>query len=736
RLAVRLSKVKLSERAKPDEFAAVDELSLAVEILPLLRKQLVIDRVSARGVRAVYSRDARGTSNIDDLMGAGDAGPQPKPGSRPQPTGAAVRFDVSAVQLDDVRLRLRDAASKLEGEVQVRSLKTGRLAHMSQAPVTLAVSVKLTQPQPMDLTLDGSTTLALDLDKNAVAARDMKLDARIDGAGFKGLALGFEGALAWDGAAVRAQALKLAVKGGSRGALTLSPSTLDVKTLLFSTTGQKLELEALRLALAGKQGADLPFEVSLDWPRLAVDAQSLKGSALAGQVKLGGATALNGKFQSAAPSGKFDALRLPGMALTLQGQMQQRKVNGTLKGDVLLNASRGAVSLDGLDLRATLTDAGLQPLQLAVRGSGAADAKSASCKLEGTLNTNRFDVAAQAALGGAVPTVKATARFDSLDVNKLLAPAAPAPGGAAPADSPVLLDGLNVVNGQFNVSAGSFVFRQYRVSDVKIDATLDSGLLRIQRLAGRAWGGAVEASGSAEAKSKRIAVKLAADGVDANALLKDVAGKDLLEGTGRVNADVSTTGATIGALRSNLAGTTALVLRNGAVKGFNLARSLRQAKAALSMKQDAVTQARATEKTDFSELTASARIAAGVAQSDDLDVKSPYLRIGGAGRFDIGRGTMDYTARATVVDTSKGQEGADLAALKGVTVPVQLSGPFDAINWKIQWSGVAAAALQAQVKEKLGAKLGLGAPKADAAASQPQQDPKALLRDKLKKLLK
>jgi AsmA protein len=304
----------------------------------------------------------------------------------------------------------------------------------------------------------------------------------------------------------------------------------------------------------------------------------------------------------------------------------------------------------------------------------------------------------------------------------------------------VALDGLNAVDGQFNVSAGSFVFRQYRVTDVKIDATLDSGLLRIQRLAGHAWGGTVEAAGSAEAKSKRIAVKLAADGVDANALLKDVAGKDLIEGTGRVNADVNTTGATIGAWRSNLAGTTALQLRNGAVKGFNLARSLRQAKAALSMRQDAVTQARTAEKTDFSELTASARIAAGVAQSDDLDVKSPYLRIGGAGRFDIGRGTMDYTARATVVDTSKGQEGADLAALKGVTVPVQLSGPFDAINWKVQWSGVAAAAIQAQVKDKLaeqlGARLGLGSPKAEAAASQPQQDPKALLRERLKGLLK
>ena len=45
-----------------------------------------------------------------------------------------------------------------------------------------------------------------------------------------------------------------------------------------------------------------------------------------------------------------------------------------------------------------------------------------------------------------------------------------------------------------------------------------------------------------------------------------------------------------------------------------MAKSLRQAKAALSMKQDAVTKARTTEKTDFSELSASFQIADGIAR--------------------------------------------------------------------------------------------------------------------------
>ncbi len=745
RLAVKLSKLRLSEPNQADEFAALDELSLSIETLPLLRQQLVVDRVSVRGVRAVYRRDAQGARNIDDLIGA-----SPAPGAAPPPGPAAaastpLRFDVSAVVLDDVRLHLHDAMAPLQGELVLQSFKSGRLAHQAETPVSLRASLQLQQPQPLKITLDGSSTLVFDLDKQSMALSAMKLNTQIDGAGFKNLALGAEGTLAWDAGALRAQSLRLALKGGSRGELVLAPSSIKARQLLFNPAAKRLELEALQVTLAGQLGADRPFECSLDWPQLTVDAQSLSGSALSGQLKLSGPAALTGKFQSGAPSGRFDALRLPGVLLTLQGQMQQRKVDGTLKAELLLDASRGALVIEALDLRASLSDPGLQPLQLAVRGSAEASAAAAHWTLAGALNTNQFKGTGQAALGGPVPDIKASAHFDSLDLNKLLAPATPtgasAAAGPAPADTRVALDSLTTLNGQFNISAGRFVFRQYRVSDLRLAAVLDGGTLRINPLAGRAWGGGIEASGTAEASRRRITVTLLANGVDVNALLKDVTGKDLLEGSGRVTANLNTRGETLGEMRSQLAGTAGLQLRNGAVKGVNLARSMRQAKAALSMKQDAVSKAGSTEKTDFSELSATARIVDGVATSDDLDEKSPFLRIGGAGRFDIGRGQIDYTARATVIGSPAGQDGAELQALRGLTVPVHLSGPFDAISWKIQWSGVAAAALEKTLKDKLteslGGKLGLGGTAAPAAgaASAPQK-PKDKLRDMLKGLLR
>ncbi len=735
RLAVKVSRVWLSERGRADEFMSADEAALAVQVLPLLRKQLVIDRVSARGVRANYLRDAQGGRNFDDLVAGGNAAAA---AAATAPSAPALRFNVGAVQLDDLQLRLRDETVPVAGEVAVQSFTSGRLAPGSASPVSLRATVQLTQPRAVKLVLDGSATAVLDLGKNTVAMSGLKVDVQGDAAGVTGLSLALEGALAWDGTALRAAPLHVALKGATLGTTALAPSTLDVKRALVSPGGQRLELDALKVAIAGRQRSR-SFELSLDWPQLAADGKTLKGSAISGRFKLAGPTALTGSYISAAPSGSFDALRLPGLAVTLNGSAGQRQFEGSAKADAVLEVGRGAAVFERLDGRATVADPGAPPLQLAVGGKASTDAEGVQWTLAGTLNADRFEISGRASFAGAVPKVEADARFANLDLNRLLVPDTPTASAAAAADTPVQFEALSALDGQFTFAAGMLAFRHYRAADVELSAVLDQGALQVPRLVGRAWGGRVEASGSADAHSRRVAVRLAASGVDVDAVLKDLTGKDLLAGTGRVVADVHSSGDSFGALRKHLAGSVALQVRNGAIKGADLTRALRQAQAAWALRQDAISKASAAERTDFSELSASARIADGVAHSDDLDVKSPFLRIGGAGRFDIGRGRVDYTARATLVAAAAGRDGAELpAALRGAVVPVVLSGPFDAIDWKIQWSGVAAAALESQLKEKIAERLGarLGTAPAPARAASTPATPEDRLRERLKGLFR
>lgn len=739
RVAVRLGQVSLSEAGRSETFVAIDKASLAVDVLPLLRGRVVVGRVDASGVRVQLLRDAKGRRNTDDLAGASSP-PKAEGGAGSQGgSGQALDLDIDRIVLTDLRARVKDDMAKLDGELLLSRLATGRVASGVATPVELAASADFRQPQ-LKGELTGKTTLTPDLASGSVTLADMNLAWKGDLPGAAGVQAEVRGALAYQGTQGSVDARQLEVQLALRaGAIQLAGSSLSIAAFAFDPAKQALRVESLKLRIKGQRGKDpLALALDLDWPQLDVAGETLKGSPLQGRLELGGELPVNATFKSGAPTGTFEAVALPGFEATLKSAGGGRSLDGTLRANLGLQPARQALSLAALDLQAQLQDKQLKPVTLAVRGNANASPEAAKWSLAGSLNTNQFAFDGSANLSARPVFVKATGRFDALDLNTLLPDSAssgtaPGAGTPAPADAPVDLAALRAFDAELALRAGSLAFRQYRVADARVEAKLDNGMLRVPVLQAKAWGGSLDANALADARASRIAVKAVATGVNVNALLKDVASKDILEGTGRVALDVDTTGRTVGELRSKLRGNAALNLRDGAVKGVNLAKTLRQAKAALTLQKDAVEQAKQTEKTDFSELNATFQIAEGVARNSDLDVKSPFLRLGGDGAIDIGKGRIDYTARATVTGSAAGQGGAELAALKGLTVPVKLSGPFDAIDWKVQWSAVAAGALQNKVEDKLRQKLGekLGATPAEPGASAPK--PKDVLKEKLLK---
>ena len=70
----------------------------------------------------------------------------------------------------------------------------------------------------------------------------------------------------------------------------------------------------------------------------------------------------------------------------------------------------------------------------------------------------------------------------------------------------------------------------------------------------------------------------------------------------------------------------------------------------------------------------------------------------------------------------------DYPKLPKLTVPVRLSGPFDALDWKIEWTSVVAGAVKQQIEGKIAEQLGLK----PAAPGASKPNPRDLLKDKLK----
>jgi len=251
--------------------------------------------------------------------------------------------------------------------------------------------------------------------------------------------------------------------------------------------------------------------------------------------------------------------------------------------------------------------------------------------------------------------------------------------------------------------------------DLKIDQLIASNVkLEKVHLGVKAAGGRVDAepltadlyqgklsgAASVNANSDRFALKADLGGVALGPLLKDALDNDLLEGRGNVALDLQTGGNTVSAMKKALAGSARMTLRDGALKGINLEELIQKARA-LRSKAPAEQKAERTERTDLTELAASFVIKNGVAHNDDLSAKSPLLRLGGSGDVDIGAGAIDYLARVTIVGTSGGQGGKEAAELRGVTVPVKISGPLDAPRFRADLGAAARDIAREKAEEKI-----------------------------------
>jgi AsmA protein len=455
--------------------------------------------------------------------------------------------------------------------------------------------------------------------------------------------------------------------GSTTNIINLSLSTGHVQA---DTGAKTANIEKLSLAIKGQAGAD-GFSLALDAPKLALSPARSSGEAvtLSAGVQGSGRSALL-KLVLSGVEGNADAIRISKLTGSLDlahPDMPMKQLSLPLNGSLQVNLAQQSAAL-------------------------ALATKFDESNIATKLNVARF---APLSLGFDLD-------IDQLNVDKYLPPK---PAGEAPAkeaagkEAPINLAALKGPTVQGNIRIGSLQVAKLKLAQINAKLALAGGKLDVAPLSMKLYEGSTSGSVSVNATGNQIALRQNLQGVSINPLMKDLLDKDMLEGRGNITLDVNTRGETVSAFKKALGGSAALALNDGAIKGINLAQSLRDVKAKLGQ-ADTTQVANASQKTDFSELTASFKIANGVARNDDLSMKSPFIRLGGAGDIDVGAGQMNYLAKATVVASGEGQGGKDANQLKGLTVPVRLSGPFEALSYKIEFGAMLEDATKARVEEK------------------------------------
>ena len=295
---------------------------------------------------------------------------------------------------------------------------------------------------------------------------------------------------------------------------------------------------------------------------------------------------------------------------------------------------------------------------------------------------------------------------DRLDVDSYLGAAkgkAAASGGrpAAGAEEPIDLSALKGLNLRGNMRISQLTVSNIKAEKVDLGVRAAGGRVEVNPLSASLYQGNLTGSASVDANGSRVAMKGQLGGVAIGPLLRDALNNDLLEGRGSIALDVQTGGATVSAMKKALSGNASLALRDSSLKGVNLGELLRKAKSLRESNPPAEQGALPAERTDFTELVASFVIRNGVAHNDDLSAKSPLLRLAGSGDVDIGANSIDYLIKASVVASSGGQGGKELAELRGVTVPVKLTGPLDAPRFRADLRAAVGDAVKQRAEDKL-----------------------------------
>ncbi|MDP3635905.1 MAG: AsmA family protein [Azonexus sp.] len=146
----------------------------------------------------------------------------------------------------------------------------------------------------------------------------------------------------------------------------------------------------------------------------------------------------------------------------------------------------------------------------------------------------------------------------------------PNPGSSGAAEEKIDLSVLKTLNLQGNVKIGQLQARNLKLSKLEARLSAVNGRLDITPLSAALYGGRLDGSLRVNAGLHQFAVKQKFAGINIQPLLKDLLGKEPLEGRGMFSLDLLAQGETVVALKKSLSGQAALNLNTPAYSFVSL----------------------------------------------------------------------------------------------------------------------------------------------------------------------
>jgi AsmA protein len=653
-------------------FARVAAAGVRVEVLPLLRKELIVDTILLDGLELNLMKNKAGVSNWADLAAGETTAPKPAAPEAAAPAAPAIAaLSIGGIRVSNGKILWLDQQAGQRYEIRALGLESGKIAPGEAVDLQMGFELDAGDP-PRTVRVGLKSTLSMDLGEQTLTVS--ALNVSVD---------------------------DLALLGNLKGSDILAKPKFTGE---FEVPGFKpavlLDLLGIALEPAQKNAfskVSLKTRFSADLGRDTLELTDLALSA--------------------------DELSL---SANLRAQQLQQAPRASGRIDIAPFDLRKLMSKLGVDYP-TADKRALTKVALKTRFS-ASNTQLALSKLEATLDQSRL-TGALTVRNFAKPAYGFNLALNEIDLDRYLPrPAPPAKsavpqgaGGSAAAPVAIPLEALRALDLQGRLRIDTLKAFGIRSAQVRIKLAAKGGLITVGPNQAKLYGGGYAGSTVIDARAKvpKFRMKDSLERIALGPFLTDAGITEQFAGTGNLSTDLRARGLDAEAITRTLSGTLALSLKDGEIKGVDLQKMVNDAVtfAEKAKGQAPTIKPKPTDSTRFDSFSASFKISNGLARNDDLRLQGPFLLANkkkgglwasGKGTADLARQTIDYRLLVKV---------AEEAARRGTTIPIDIRGSFAEPQFKPDWN----ALVKAEVKKKIETR---------------KQEKKQDLEDKLKKKLK
>lgn len=689
-LGLNLENTSLSNATGFSEqpFLKVDKVQVGAAIWPLLSQRLEIDTLTLHGLSLNLEKNAKGISNWDDLIKKeSDIKVEEKAEKSANPLDKLAALNFGGIDIKNGQIHWNDQQSQQIIDLKITELSTGAITFGEFFNIALSAETTLAKPalqSQLDLTIEAK------LEKDGqYALRNLALKSTTQGTGIP---------------------------------VEKATAELSIPTIDFAMAKNQLSLPSLRLAYDVIGGKEFPMQTiqgeltvkafSGDLKAQQFTAQKLTvNTTLTGDSLPGGKAQINLSTQPTiditAQTANFNQLSLSAMDIVAKGSVKATQITTDALVDAKLDIAETNLRALLKQLKISLPEmADAKTLTKFAASLGvhfnaktqAVSVKNLKVTLDDSLLTGNASVSQFDA-----PNIRYDLALTKIDLNRYL------PAKKAVAETEAVTEETDIplptellrkltINGTFK--AGAVTFDKLLPKNIILTVKGSKGKINTNPIRADIFKTRINAQAGLDVSGKipQYSFKTDAKEVPLGDVLLAFTGKEQLSGTGAINANITTAGSRISHFKQNLNGTAAANLEDGAIKGFNLAQSIREAKAKMSG-----TTAPAADgklQTDFSSLIAQVSIKQGIVTTTKLLAKAPFMRITGSGTVDLPKESLNYLVKAKIVASDKGQGGEDLKELNGLTIPVKLKGDWTSPSVSLDLSSLLEQKATAEIEKK------------------------------------